>query len=67
VASLTNFLEALNVLSRYGEGPVEAANQTILAGGPDHAPSQLNPGDRGRLAALGWSWDDLHDCWVRYT
>lgn len=67
MATLTNVRDALDVLLRYGGGRVEAANQTILAGGPEHAPEWMAPADRARLAALGWAWDERHDCWVRYT
>jgi hypothetical protein len=63
VASISQVIEGLKIIHKYGNDLICAEHDIIYAGGDVIVDEE----DSKKLESLGWHWDQKTDSWARFV
>ena len=65
---MKDLIEALTILIKYGDAyaPTHCEHDIFMVAGIGVNRDAVSPEDAGRLRALGFHWDNEHECWVSF-
>ncbi len=67
MAQMSDIVQGLTILLRYGDGQVAAEHDQFFAGPNKMGKDDISEEDRKILETLRWYWDEDFDCWRRYV